>query len=157
MRKRLPNGLTAAQDKFCTLLCKGVPQIHAFRQAGMGKRLSDSHAANKASDLAKRPDIQRRCAELLAASAVADLDSVGQAYADLLRVMATAEREGNLTAYAALARQRLQVLGMLRDNVSLTLENSSADQQLLDRLAAGDPAVRLALEQAIGRRGFTQH
>lgn len=156
MRKLLPNGLTPAQDRFCTLLARGIPQIQAYRQAGFAKRAKDETAAPKACLLAKQPKVQARIAELLKASGVADLDSVGQAYSDLLRVMTKAEAEGNMTAYAALSRQRLQVLGMLRDNVSLTVENSSSDSDLIQRLAAGDPAMALQLERLVGSKGFVQ-
>ena len=55
-----------------------------------------------------------------------DVDSVGQAFDDLLRLLAKAEADGNLTAAANLMRQRLQAHGILRDRVAFTLEEQTS-------------------------------
>ena len=94
------------------------------------------------------------------AAKVEDIDSVGQAFDDLLRLLAKAEADGNLTAAANLMRQRLQAHGILRDRVTFTLEEQTSDADLIERLAGDDPAKAAALAKVLGAPdtfGETRH
>ena len=82
--------------------------------------------------------MQARVETLLRAARVEDIDSVGQAFDDLLRLLAKAEADGNLTAAANLMRQRLQAHGILRDRVAFTLEEQTSDADLIEQLSGGD-------------------
>ncbi len=77
----------------------------------------------------------------------------------MLRLLAKAETEGNLTAAANLMRQRLQAHGILRDRVAFTLEEQTSDTDLLKHLAGDDPAKLAALKAVLGAAdGFgTRH
>ncbi len=94
---------------------------------------------------------------LLKAARIEDIDSVGQAFDDLLRLLVKAEDEGNLTAAANLMRQRLQAHGILRDRVAFTLEEQTSDADLLERLAGDDPVKLAALQTILGApEGFEE-
>ena len=154
MDKRLPNGLTARERQFCRNLCKGMTQLAAYRAAGYGKRANDTTAKAKASRMAGRDIVRATVAEMLQASGVKDLDSVGQAFSDLLQDIASARAQENWTAVAALTRQRLQVLGMLTDRMSVTVENSASDSELAARLAGDDPERQRLIASMLGKSSF---
>ena len=61
--------------------------------------------------------------ELLRKAKVQDINSVGEAFDHLLRLLEKAEKDGNYNACAQLMRQRLQAHGMLRDRIVLSAES----------------------------------
>ena len=88
---------------------------------------------------------------------VQDIDSVGQAYTDLLSDMASAREAKNWTALAAFTRTRAQILGMVKEGLHVSFEASLSDDQLIKALAAGDSNKDAVLRTMLGTSdGFKQ-
>ena len=152
MAKRIEDqgGLTPQEAQACVYRAQGLSQSEAYRRAFDVKRMKTGSIWTKASMLFGRVEVVCRVEALLRAARVEDIDSVGQAFDDLLRLLTKAEDEGNLTAAANLMRQRLQAHGILRDRVAFTLEERTSDEALLERLAGDDPAKLAALRVILG-------
>ncbi len=151
MGKRVElDGLTPEESNAAKLRAQGLSQVESYRRAFDVKRMKPKTVYEKSSKLFAKPAMQTRVETLLRAARVEDIDSVGQAFDDLLRLLAKAETEGNLTAAANLMRQRLQAHGILRDRVTFTLEEQTSDADLIERLAGDDPAKLAALRVILG-------
>ncbi len=151
------DGLTPQEAQACVYRATGLSQSAAYRRAFNVKRIKPETVWNKASKLFGRSEVQARVETLLRAARVEDIDSVGQAFDDLLRLLAKAEADGNLTAAANLMRQRLQAHGILRDRVAFTLEEQTSDADLLKSLAGDDPAKLAVLQTILGApEGFEE-
>ncbi len=151
------DGLSPQEAQACVYRAQGLSQSAAYRRAFNVNRIKPETVWNKASKLFSRSEVQARVGTLLRAARVEDIDSVGQAFDDLLRLLTKAEDEGNLTAAANLMRQRLQAHGILRDRVAFTLEEQTSDADLLERLAGDDPAKLAALQTILGApEGFDE-
>ncbi len=144
------DGLTPQEAQACVYRATGLSQSDAYRRAFNVKRIKPETVWNKASKLFSRSEVQARVGTLLKAARVEDIDSVGQAFDDLLRLLVKAEDEVNLTAAANLMRQRLQAHGILRDRVAFTLEEQTSDADLLERLAGDDPAQLAVAQRMLG-------
>ncbi len=154
------DGLTPQEAQACVYRAQGLSQSEAYRRAFDVKRMKPGSIWTKASMLFGRVEVVCRVEALLRAARIEDIDSVGQAFDDLLRLLAKAEADGNLTAAANLMRQRLQAHGILRDRVAFTLEEKTSDADLLERLAGDDPAKLAVLKKMLGAPdgfGQTQH
>ncbi len=151
------DGLTPQESRAAVLRATGMSQAEAWRRAFNRPRVKPQTAWTEASKVFSRPNVSQRVSDLLRAARIEDIDSVGQAFDDLLRLLAKAETEGNLTAAANLMRQRLQAHGILRDRVAFTLEETTSDADLLKQLAGDDPAKLAALQQILGaKEGFEE-
>ena len=151
------DGLTPQVAEAARLRATGLSQSDAWRRAFNKSRVKPETVWPAASKLFAKPKVQLRVEALLRAARVEDIDSVGQAFDDLLRLLAKAEDEGNLTAAANLMRQRLQAHGILRDRVAVTLEEQTSDADLLKSLAGDDPAKLAALQTILGApEGFAE-
>ena len=160
MGKRVElDGLTPEESNAAKLRAQGLSQVESYRRAFDVKRMKPKTVYEKSSKLFAKPAMQTRVETLLRAARVEDIDSVGQAFDDLLRLLAKAETDGNWTAAANLMRQRLQAHGILRDRVAVTLEEQASDDDLLERLAGDDPAKLAALQVILGAPNTfdTQH
>ncbi len=144
------DGLTPQEAQACVYRAQGLSQSDAYRRAFNVKRIKPETVWNKASKLFSRSEVQARVETLLKAARVEDIDSVGQAFDDLLRLLVKAEDEGNLTAAANLMRQRLQAHGILRDRVAFTLEEQTSDADLIEQLSGGDVKKAVALRTILG-------
>ncbi len=161
MGKRVElDGLTPEESNAAKLRAQGLSQVESYRRAFDVKRMKPKTVYEKSSKLFAKPAMQARVETLLRSARVEDIDSVGQAFDDLLRLLVKAEDEGNLTAAANLMRQRLQAHGILRDRVAFTLEEQTSDADLIERLAGDDPAKIAALRVILGTPdtfGETRH
>ena len=162
MAKRIEDqdGLTPQESRACVYRAQGLSQSEAYRRAFDVKRMKPESIWTRASMLFGRVEVVCRVTTLLKAARVEDIDSVGQAFDDLLRLLTKAETEGNLTAAANLMRQRLQAHGILRDRVAFTLEETTSDADLLKSLAGDDPAKLAVLQTILGAPdtfGETRH
>ncbi len=153
------DGLTPQEAQACVYRAQGLSQSEAYRRAFDVKRMKPGSIWTKASMLFGRVEVAGRVEALLRAARVEDIDSVGQAFDDLLRLLAKAEAEGNLTAAANLMRQRLQAHGILRDRVAFTLEEQTSDADLIEQLSGGDVKKAAVLRTILGASdGFdTRH
>jgi hypothetical protein len=90
----------------------------------------------------------------LDAAKILAIDSVGRAYQELLADLDAARAAGNWTAVAALTRQRVQILGMLKDHVVVSRVDETSDDALVERLAGGDAYVAAYIRRCLGHDGF---
>ncbi len=151
------DGLTPQESQAAVLRATGMSQAEAWRQALNRPRVKPQTAWTEASKVFSRPNVSQRVSELLRAARVEDIDSVGQAFDDLLRLLVKAEDEGNLTAAANLMRQRLQAHGILRDRVAFTLEEQTSDADLIEQLSGGDVKKAAVLRTILGApEGFEE-
>ena len=91
---------------------------------------------------------------LLSAARIEDLYSAGQWQADLLDDLEQARADRNWTAVAAFRRMAGQALGVLKDRVVLSAEQSMADADLVAQLAGGDKGKLVVLAEVLGKRSF---
>ena len=153
-RARDKDGLTRQEAEACRLLISGLNQSDAYRQAFKARELESSRIHDRASKLFAKPRVQARVRQLLDHANIQDLDSVGRAFADLQADIKRAKELDNMTAVAQLQRLRLQVLGMLKENVSLTVEQRSDDDSLIKRIAGDDADLAESLRRRLGQEGF---
>ncbi len=154
------DGLTPQESQAAVLRATGMSQAEAWRQAFNRPRVKPQTAWTEASKVFSRPKVSQRVSELLKTARIEDIDSVGAAFDDLLRLLTKAEDEGNLTAAANLMRQRLQAHGILRDRVTLTLAETTSDADLIEQLSGGDVKMAAALRAMLGAAegfGETRH
>lgn len=147
-------GLHPNEEKFCRYLATGMNQSEAYRAAHSKDRvdrLSKDQIAVRASKMAGRQGIRERVRQLLDEAKISDLDNLGRAFTDLMRFIEKAEDKQNFTALAALMRLRLQLLGALKDNVSLKVEEGISDEELVKRLSEKNPALASVLAKTLGK------
>ena len=94
--------------------------------------------------------MQARIQSLLDAAKVSDLLSAGVWLDQLKTDVATARAAGNFNAVMNGTRLLGQALGVLRDNVNLTVEQRSSDQDLVRTVAGDDPAMAKKIASVIG-------
>ena len=130
-----PKGLTVVERKFARLRASGVPQGEAMRQAKDADEMTSS-LSSYACTVEKRAIVQAQIASLKKNYAIADLDSVGEAWSDLRALLDKSTDKENYNAAAALMRQRLQGLGALKDHV--TIVSQTTDKALIERMTDGN-------------------
>ena len=162
MAKRVEDqdGLTAQESKACLYRMQGLDQTQAYRRAFNVGRQSQKTSTEKASRLFARGKVQARIQTLLDAARVQDLLSAG-AWLDQLKTdVATARAAGNHNAVMNGTRLLGQALGVLKDNVNVTVEQKADDDYLLSSLAGDDPVKLAALRELLGAAdafGETRH
>lgn len=155
VNKRELDGLTIQEAQAAAFRAQGMSQSDAYRRAYNVKRAQPKNVHERACRLFARPKVKARVEELLRGAKVQDIDSVGQAFDHLLRLLEKAEADGNYNAAAQLMRQRLQTHGMLRDRIVLSAESQLSDDQLIERLSGGDPEKLAAAQLLLGAKdGF---
>ncbi|MEE8099312.1 MAG: hypothetical protein V3T13_05205 [Hyphomicrobium sp.] len=107
----------------------------------------------------KRAHVRGRVRELLRLAKVQDIESAGESYAKMLEDMEAARADQNHNAVMGYTRIKMQAHGMLKDNVSMTMESSLSDEDLIQRMAGDDPVKLAALRTILGApEGFdTRH
>ncbi len=123
------DGLTPQESRAAVLRATGMSQAEAWRQAFNRPRVKPQTAWTEVS--------------------------VGQWGEMVLEGARDAREAGNWPAFANLTRQLGQAVGALKDSVSMTMESSLSDEDLIQRMADGDPATLAALQQILGvKEGF---
>ena len=132
--------LTPQQAAFAQGLARGLSQADSYRAAYDVKPQTKAKSIHEsASRLARDINVQSRVRELLKEARISDIDTVGEAWDHLLKLINKAEDEGNMTACAALMRQRLQGLGAIANHhVTVKHESTLSDEELVRRIAGGD-------------------
>ena len=156
MPKRLKDGdgLTPNEGRFAACLCQGMTQREAFKRAWPKTRAKPHQIDNRASALANKPEVKRRCREILSAMKISDLDSAPAAFKDLLSALQAATDARNWTAVAALSRLRLDVQGLLKSSNAGMADRSISDETLLDKLAGSNAELRKQLQSLLGSDDF---
>ncbi len=148
-------GLSPKEMQFAVGLAKGLNQANAYRAAFNPKPTTTAESINvSASRLAKNPNVQLRVSALLAEMRIKDIDSVGEAWKELLELVKEARDKENFNAAAALMRTRLTGLGALQTRLHVTQSNTMSDEALVQRLSGGDEHVAKLLHAIIGSDAF---
>ena len=142
------NGLTPAQERFAILVARGCSQRQAYVLSHGPSAAAAARA--RAAELAGNERVRERVRAIMRAAKIDDLDSVAQYHADLMRQIALAMGENNLTAVAALMRLRGQTIGVLQDKTIVTDERALPDTALVERLAKGDARKAAMLKAILG-------
>ena len=130
------SGLTPAQERFALLIAQGCAPRQAYVLShGPG---SPASVAARVAELAGNERIRGRIRALLRAAKIDDLDSLAQYHGDLMRQIAVAMGNNNLTAVAALMRLRGQTIGALQERTIVTDARALSDAALVAHLAKGD-------------------
>ncbi len=154
------DGLTVVEAKAAALCAQGFSQSEAYRQATGTIRAKPETVHKRASDMFKRAHVRGRVRELLRLAKVQDIETVGESYAKMLEDMEAARLDGNHNAVMGYTRIKMQAHGMLRDNVSMTMESSLSDEDLIQRMVGDDPTKIAALQTILGAAegfGETRH
>ncbi len=151
------DGLTHVEARAAALCAQGFNQSEAYRQATGTTRAKPETVHKRASDMFKRAHVRGRVRELLKLAKVLDIESVGASYAKMLEDMEAAREDGNHNAVMGYTRIKMQAHGMLKDTVSMTMESSLSDEDLIQRMAGDDPAKIAALQTILGApEGFDE-
>jgi hypothetical protein len=138
MKALTHDGLTAVQHAFCRQVARGSSLTDAYRAAYNVRKALPKNVNRKATALFGQPGIRACIEQLVSEAKIQDLDSIGAAYRDTPAYLRQAVERNNLTAAAAFNRQRLQVLAMLKIDVSVSFEQTLSDDELNSRIAGGD-------------------
>ncbi len=162
MAKRVEDqdGLTPEEATACLYRAQGLSQSEAYRRAFNQPQAKPKTINEKACRLFAKPAVQARVSELLSASKLADLESLGEASQKLLEDIDAARERGNDNAVMGFTRIKMQMHGALKDAVSLSVEQRTDDATLIDQLAGDDLAKAAALAKVLGAPdtfGETRH
>ncbi len=151
MAKRVElDGLTPQEAQACVYRVQGLDQTEAYRRAFDVGRQSRKTSTEKASRLFARGNVQARIETLLDAARVQDLLSAGVWLDQLKTDVATARADKNHNAVMNGTRLLGQALGVLKDNVNVTVERRASDNELIALLAKDNPELAAALRQNLG-------
>ena len=159
MGKRIEDqdGLTPEEAKACLYRAQGLSQSDAYRRAFNKPQAKPKTINEKACRLFAKPAVEARVRELLSASKLADIESLGEASQKLLEDTEAARQDGNHNAVMGFTRIKMQMHGALKDAVSLSVEQRTDDDTLLEQLAGGDPAKLAAARVILGAKdGFDE-
>lgn len=147
--------LTAQEGQACVLRATGKSKSECYRLAFDKSRAKPKSINDQASRLFRDSRIQSRVRQLLEAATVASILPLGECLVEFrdFKAMAVADRNHNaLTSYK---RMELQMLGLLKDTVSMTVEQGTGDDVLLQKLGGKDKDRLAALQAVLGaKEGF---
>ena len=146
--------LNGKQAEFCRLVASGHNASDSYRLSHDATRQRPTSVHVAACKLMAKPKIQQRVRELLREARVEDVCSVGEHMAHILEDREAAKADSNHTAVAAFDRTLATILGMTSNTLVLAAEKSETDEQLIARLAQGDPVKETHLRALIGRDSF---
>ncbi len=150
-----PDEMDPKEARFCALRASGHSQSDAYRIAWDCKRAKPESVHRMAHRIAQRVHVKSRIRELLREARITDIETVGQAYEQLLSDMQTAREQGNATALSSFTKCKFQALGLSRsEHVLVSPEKSESDDALVARLAQGDEKKAALLRQLLGKDSF---
>jgi hypothetical protein len=140
--------LTPKEERAAALRARGYSQADAYRATHNVSRATAKTIHEKASRLFARKEIRARVRDILREARIEDIDSIGQAFSDILDDIQAAREARNWAAVMAGQRLRAQVHGMLIQKVRI--EDNTSDEELIRRLSGGDPAKAAVLYEILG-------
>ena len=150
MPDRVTGELTAQESKACAYHVGGMSKAEAVKQAFERSPVDHKRLQEKASRLFAVPHMLARMRELIDASKVQDLCSVGRWGEMVLEGIKAAKTDKNWTAYFNGTRQLGQAVGALQGDVNLTMEARASDKALAEQLAGTDKAKLKAVREMLG-------
>ncbi len=150
-----PDEMDPKEARFCVLRACGHSQSDAFRIAWGRTRAKPESIHRMAHRVGQRVHVKSRIRELLREARITDIETVGQAYEQLLSDMQTAREQGNATALSSFTKCKFSALGLSRsEHVLVSPEKSESDDALVARLAQGDEHKATMLRALIGKDTF---
>ena len=152
MAKRVQDqdGLTPEEAKASLYRALGLSQSYAYRRAFRKPQAKPKTINEKACRLFAKPATQARVSELLKASKVQDIISVGEWGQMVLEGVEKARDDNNMTAFFNGTRQLGQAVGALQGDVNLTMEARASDKTLLEQMAGKDKAKLALAREMLG-------
>jgi hypothetical protein len=149
MTDKLPPSVTptAKQAKFVEGIARGLSAKDAYRSA-YDTNADDNAVRADAAKLKRNPAVALALRELLRSRRLQDLDSVGELIADTKEDRLAAKEGGAHAAVAAFDRMRGNWLGVEKTTILIDPIQSLSDEELIHRLAGGDP-VRIAAARTL--------
>ena len=152
--EKKPDELKPIDAEAARLYACGKSQSEAYRLTHPGSRAKPEAIRVSASRLFDKASVKLRVQELIDAARIHDIETVGQAYRQLLEDMQTARDKGNDTALASYTKTKFQAQGIMRETVLVGAEKSESDDELIARLSGGDPHKATMLRAIIGKDSF---
>lgn len=109
---------------------------------------------NKAAAFFAQPKVKKYVAEVLDTARAEDVMRVGRAVRQLEDFIDEAADAKNWTAVSQLVDKKLKVMGLMRDRVVISPEESLDDNSLVQQLSRGNPEVAKILAERLGRDSF---
>jgi hypothetical protein len=144
-----PVTLTAKQATFVGGIAHGMSAKDAYRIA-YDTDAEDTAVRADAAKLKRNPAVALALRELLRSRRLQDLDSIGELISDTKEDRLAAKESGAHAAVAAFDRMRGNWLGIERQTLILRPESLMSDEELIERLAGGDPIRREAARTLLG-------
>ena len=155
MPDRQTGELTAQEARACLLYVQGLSKAEAVKRALQRSPTNRDRLTEKASRLFATPQMIARVNELVDASKLQDICSVGRWGRMVIDGIEKAWNDGNMTAYFNGTRQLGQAVGALQGDVSLTVEARASDDDLIKTMAGDDAVKAAALRKMLGaKEGF---
>lgn len=138
MPAKITPDLNAQYQRFAGLLAVGYTQVDAYNNCFKTKGRKPEQIAQSASKLARNEHIQAYARRIIDDLKLSDVDTANKAIIALLQDIDACRAAGKYAALAAFTRLRLQVHGLLKENINITDEQRLSDDQLIERLAGKD-------------------
>ena len=142
--------LTAKQEKFAVGVAAGLTQSDAYRAAYSASRMKPEQVWQEASKLRQNHKVARRIDELLKVARTEDVTNLGREIRRTIDLQQEALAAGNHNASAAYQRMLMTTVGALQQRLVVTHESLLSDDELLHRLAGGDPERLAAARVLLG-------
>ncbi len=149
--------IEAQEQRFAALVAQGSTYADAYRDIRPKSKASTDKATwDMASRFAKRVGVQTRVRELLRASKLQDIDSVGEWHARVQTDIEKAREDGAHASVMTGNRMIGQSLGAVQQTVVLDASSLVSDEALIARLAGDDERKVAMLRAIIGAEEFEQ-
>jgi hypothetical protein len=146
MPARIGPQLNASYQRFAGLLAIGHSQTDAYRECFTTKGRTEDAIKSAAHKAANNPHVKSYAKAIVEQLNISAIDSANQAVIELIQDIKRCRDAGKWAALAALTRLRLQVHGILKENLNVTAEQQLSDAELIKRLSGNDPALAAMLQ-----------
>ncbi len=150
MEVKTDSGLTAKQERFCREYLVDMNATQAAKRAGYSPRTANEQGARLLANASVKPRIAELQAEVSERLDIT-VDDVIAMLMESYRDAKTAKQHGPAVRAVELLGKRL---GMFRDRVIVSREDSMPDDDLVAALAGDDPHKAEMLRAIIGRPTF---
>ncbi len=149
-------GITPREEQFVQLVARGATRREAAIKANPQRKGGVNAHDQWAKRAIQNPAVADRLRSLLYGKKIHERDSEGLWHADLQRLIEAAETSGNHTAIASYMRMRGQALGVLKDRVIISTEQTMTDDDLVKQLAGDDERKAATLRSVLGSGTFAK-
>ncbi len=149
--------IEAQEQRFAALVAQGVPYTEAFIAIRpRAKAWKPESLRPEASKFAARPNVVTMVRELLHASKLQDIDSVGEWHNRVQTSITKADEDGAHASVMTGHRMIGQSIGAVQQNIRLDASSLLDDSALIAKLAGDDEHKAAMLRAIIGSEDFEQ-